>query len=46
MELLKLMGMPFAEVKAKEAPKEGATAAPKETTPQEAPTPTPEPVKA
>ncbi len=36
MDLLKLMGMPFAEIKAKEAPKESAGAAPK---PAEAPEP-------
>jgi large subunit ribosomal protein L5 len=31
MDLLKLMGMPFAETKAKETPKEGPTEAPKES---------------
>lgn len=31
MDLLKLLGMPFAETKAKETPKEGSAQAPKET---------------
>src|SRR5436190_3352684 len=34
MDLLKLMGMPFAEIKAKEPTKESPTQAPKESAPQ------------
>jgi large subunit ribosomal protein L5 len=35
MDLLKLMGMPFAETKAKEPAKEASAQAPKETVPVE-----------